>query len=62
MPGIAHASMLLEKNPETPMMVKISGIPNDTLKTEADFVTKVLKRRVVNFKAEKVFLKGSKQT
>ena len=54
--------MLLEKNPETLMMVKISGIPNDTLKTEADFVTKVLKRRVVNFKAEKVFLKGSKQT
>lgn len=62
MPGIAHASMLLEKNPETPMMVKISGIPNDTLKTEADFVAKVLKRRIVNFKAEKVVLKGSKGT
>lgn len=54
--------MLLEKNPETPMMVKISGIPNDTLKTEADFVAKVLKRRIVNFKAEKVVLKGSKQS
>jgi hypothetical protein len=54
--------MLLEKNPEIPMMVKISGIPNDTLKTETDFFTKVLKRRIANFKAEKVLLKGSKQT
>jgi hypothetical protein len=61
-PGIVHASLLLEKNPEAPMMVKISGIPNDTLKTENDFVTKVLKRRIANFKAEKVLLKGSKQS
>lgn len=61
-PGIVHASILLEKNPEAPMMVKISGIPNDTLKTENDFVTKVLKRRIANFKAEKILLKGSKQS
>jgi len=53
--------MLLDKNPEAPLMVKISGIPNDTLKTENDFVSKVLKRRIANFKSENVLLKGSKQ-
>jgi len=61
-PGIAHATMLLDKNPESPLMVKISGIPNDTLKSENDFVNKVLKRRIANFKAERVLLKGSKQS
>jgi len=54
--------MLLDKNPESPLMVKISGIPNDTLKSENDFVNKVLKRRIANFKAERVLLKGSKQS
>jgi len=60
-PGIVHATSLLDKNPESPLMVKISGIPNDTLKTENDFVNKVLKRRIPNFKSERVLLKPSKQ-
>ena len=30
-------------------MVKISGIPKDTIKSMADFETKVLKRRIPDF-------------
>lgn len=53
----AYARNQLKQNPETPLILKIEGIPFDTnIRSEQDVLKKVLEKRIQNLKYEKIML------
>ena len=47
----AYARSQLKQNPEQTQTLKIEGIPSDTnLQTDQDILTRLLKKRISNFK------------